>query len=62
MALRSFSYPTGPTVEMLVEKTGFDPGVVQKTLWRLHAADLAERCVEDEFGEPSRFIASGMRC
>jgi hypothetical protein len=23
MALRSFSYPTGPTVEMLVEKTGF---------------------------------------
>jgi hypothetical protein len=52
MALRSFFYPTGPTVDMLAEKTGWTPGDVQKSLWRLHHAELAERCLKDEYGEP----------
>jgi hypothetical protein len=52
MALRSFSYPTGPTIEMLAAKTGFDPAAVLETVLRLEKADLAEPCPTDEYGEP----------
>src|ERR1700722_3180606 len=51
MALRSFSYPTGPTIEMLAAKTGFDSTVVEETVRNLHEAGLAERCLTDEYGE-----------
>jgi hypothetical protein len=52
MALRSFSYPTGPTIDMLAAKTGFDSAVVKETVRRLHEAGLAEPCLTDEYGEP----------
>ena len=52
MALRSFSYPTGPTIEMLAAKTGFDPGVVLETVHSLEGVGLAEPCATDEYGRP----------
>jgi hypothetical protein len=52
MALRSFSYPTGPTIEMLSAKTGFDTGVVLETVQSLDRAGLAEPCATDEYGAP----------
>jgi hypothetical protein len=52
MALRSFSYPTGPTIDMLAAKTGFDSAVVKETVRSLHEAGLAEPCLTDEYGEP----------
>jgi hypothetical protein len=51
MALRSFSYPTGPTIDMLAAKTGFDSAVVEDTVRSLHAVGLAEPCLADEYGE-----------
>jgi len=53
MALRYFSYPTGPTVAMLVDKTGFDTAVIEETLHSLLERELVEPCVEDEFGQPA---------
>ena len=53
MALRYFSYPTGPTVAMLVDKTGFDTAVIEETLGSLLERELVEPCVEDEFGQPA---------
>jgi hypothetical protein len=52
MALRSFSLPTGPTIEMLAAKTGFDSVVVEETVRSLHGVGLAEPCLTDEDGEP----------
>ena len=52
MALRSFSYPTGPTIDMLSAKTGFAPQVTLATVQSLDRAGLAEPCPTDEYGEP----------
>lgn len=52
MALRSFSYPTGPTIEMLANKTGFDPEAVLETVQSLDEAGLAEPCSSDEYYQP----------
>lgn len=52
MALRSFSYPTGPTIEMLAAKTGFDSGVLLETVHGLEGVGLAEPCATDEYGRP----------
>ncbi len=58
MALRSFGYPTGPTIDMLMEKTGFDRAVVEETLTSLFQAGLADPCLKDEWGQPcdDRFV------
>ncbi|WP_131810000.1 hypothetical protein [Mycolicibacterium fortuitum] len=52
MALRSFSYPTGPTIEMLSAKIGFEPEIVLETVQSLNRAGLAEPCPTDEYGQP----------
>ena len=57
-ALRSFSYPTGPTIEMLAAKTGFDSAVVEDTVRSLHAAGLAEPCLADEYANRATTVGS----